>query len=143
MNFEEAKKITLSLLDTFNDAGQVSLKLREEGLKKKAWAQIALMAAMSLGPMIYDYVVKTQAERSVAADPMWAEKEKAAKGKKEKAKVRSQRAAAAKKHAPIVNRRIKGGFKAAALGLIRPYNAARRCEVILAPRKPPVTSAFV
>ena len=35
MNFEEAKKITLSLLDTFNDAGQVSLKLREEGLKKE------------------------------------------------------------------------------------------------------------
>ena len=35
MNFEEAQKITLSLLDTFNDAGQVSLKLREEGLKKE------------------------------------------------------------------------------------------------------------
>ena len=35
MNFEEAKKITLSLLDTFNNAGEVSLKLREEGLKKE------------------------------------------------------------------------------------------------------------
>ena len=34
MNTEEAKKITLSLLDTFNKAGKVALNLREEGLKK-------------------------------------------------------------------------------------------------------------
>ena len=33
MNTEEAKKITLSLLETFNEAGRVALKLREAGLK--------------------------------------------------------------------------------------------------------------
>ena len=35
MNSQEAKKITLSLIDTFNEASQVSLDLRKSGLKKK------------------------------------------------------------------------------------------------------------
>ena len=35
MNIEEAKKITLSLIDTFNKASQVALDLREAGLKKE------------------------------------------------------------------------------------------------------------
>ena len=35
MNTEEAKKITLSLLETFNEAGRVALKLREAGLNKE------------------------------------------------------------------------------------------------------------
>jgi len=35
MNNEEAKKITLSLIDTFNKASQVSLDLRKAGLKKE------------------------------------------------------------------------------------------------------------
>jgi len=35
MNIEEAKKITLSLIDTFNKASQVALDLRKAGLKKK------------------------------------------------------------------------------------------------------------
>ncbi len=35
MNIEETKKITLSLLDTFNHAGNVSLNLRKAGLKKE------------------------------------------------------------------------------------------------------------
>jgi len=35
MNIEEAKKITLSLIDTFNKAGQVSLELRAAGLTKE------------------------------------------------------------------------------------------------------------
>ena len=35
MNIEETKKITLSLIDTFNEASQVALDLREAGLKKK------------------------------------------------------------------------------------------------------------
>ena len=35
MNIEEAKKITLSLLDTFNMASQVALDLRKAGLKKE------------------------------------------------------------------------------------------------------------
>ena len=35
MNIEETKKITLSLLDTFNKASQVALDLREAGLTKK------------------------------------------------------------------------------------------------------------
>ena len=35
MNIEETKKITLSLLDTFNKAGELALSLREAGLKKK------------------------------------------------------------------------------------------------------------
>ena len=35
MNIQEAKKITLSLIDTFNMASQVSLDLRKAGLKKK------------------------------------------------------------------------------------------------------------
>ena len=35
MNIEEAKKITLSLIETFNKASQVALDLRESGLKKK------------------------------------------------------------------------------------------------------------
>jgi 3'(2'), 5'-bisphosphate nucleotidase len=35
MNIEEAKKITLSLIDTFNKAGKVALSLREVGLKKE------------------------------------------------------------------------------------------------------------
>tara|TARA_B100000965_G_C19573348_1_gene750135 strand:- start:874 stop:1644 length:771 start_codon:yes stop_codon:yes gene_type:complete len=35
MNIEETKKITLSLLDTFNRAGDISLSLRKAGLKKK------------------------------------------------------------------------------------------------------------
>ena len=34
MNIEEAKKITLSLIDTFNCASQVALDLRKAGLKK-------------------------------------------------------------------------------------------------------------
>ena len=34
MNTEEAKKITLSLIETFNKAGRVALTLRESGLKK-------------------------------------------------------------------------------------------------------------
>ena len=35
MNIEETKKITLSLIDTFEKASQVALDLRESGLKKK------------------------------------------------------------------------------------------------------------
>ena len=35
MNIEEAKKITLSLIETFNDAGRVALNLREAGLKQE------------------------------------------------------------------------------------------------------------
>tara|TARA_B100001173_G_C15933555_1_gene523897 strand:- start:60 stop:830 length:771 start_codon:yes stop_codon:yes gene_type:complete len=35
MNVEEAKKITLSLIETFNEAGRVALHLRKLGLKKK------------------------------------------------------------------------------------------------------------
>ena len=35
MNIEETKKITLSLIDTFNKASQVALDLRKAGLKKK------------------------------------------------------------------------------------------------------------
>ena len=35
MNIEEAKKITLSLIDTFNQASQVALDLRKTGLKKE------------------------------------------------------------------------------------------------------------
>ena len=35
MNIEETKKITLSLIGTFNEAGHVSLNLRKAGLKKK------------------------------------------------------------------------------------------------------------
>ena len=35
MNIEETKKITLSLIETFNYAGRVALNLREAGLKQK------------------------------------------------------------------------------------------------------------
>ena len=35
MNIEESKKITLSLIETFNRAGRVALTLREAGLKKE------------------------------------------------------------------------------------------------------------
>ena len=35
MNIEETKKITLSLIDTFNKAGHLALSLREAGLKKE------------------------------------------------------------------------------------------------------------
>jgi len=35
MNIEETKKITLSLIDTFNEAGNLALSLREAGLKKE------------------------------------------------------------------------------------------------------------
>jgi len=35
MNVQEAKKITLSLIDTFNKASQVALDLRKAGLEKK------------------------------------------------------------------------------------------------------------
>ena len=35
MNIEEAKKITLSLIETFNEAGRIALRLRENGLKKE------------------------------------------------------------------------------------------------------------
>jgi len=35
MNIEETKKITLSLIDTFNKAGNIALSLREAGLKKE------------------------------------------------------------------------------------------------------------
>ena len=35
MNIEETKKITLSLIDTFNTASQVALDLRKAGLKKE------------------------------------------------------------------------------------------------------------
>ena len=35
MNIEETKKITLSLIDTFNKASQVALNLRKAGLKKE------------------------------------------------------------------------------------------------------------
>jgi len=35
MNIEEAKKITLSLIDTFNKAGNIALDLRIAGLKKE------------------------------------------------------------------------------------------------------------
>ena len=35
MNIEETKKITLSLIDTFNKASQVALDLRKDGLKKE------------------------------------------------------------------------------------------------------------
>ena len=35
MNIEETKKITLSLIDTFNKAGQVALDLRKIGLIKE------------------------------------------------------------------------------------------------------------
>ena len=35
MNIEEKKRITLSLIDTFNNASRVSLDLREIGLTKE------------------------------------------------------------------------------------------------------------
>ena len=35
MNIEETKKITLSLIETFNEAGRVALNLRNLGFKKK------------------------------------------------------------------------------------------------------------
>ena len=35
MNTEEAKRITHSLIDTFKEAGNVALNLRERGLKKE------------------------------------------------------------------------------------------------------------
>ena len=35
MNIEETKKITLSLIDTFNKASQVALDLRKVGLTKE------------------------------------------------------------------------------------------------------------
>jgi 3'(2'), 5'-bisphosphate nucleotidase len=35
MNIEETKKITLSLIETFNEAGRIALSLREAGLKKE------------------------------------------------------------------------------------------------------------
>ena len=35
MNIEEKKKITLSLINTFNEAAYLSLRIRKEGLKKK------------------------------------------------------------------------------------------------------------
>ena len=35
MNIEETKKITLSLLETFNKAGSICLSLRKAGLKKE------------------------------------------------------------------------------------------------------------
>ena len=35
MNIEETKKVTHSLLETFNKASQVALDLREAGLKKE------------------------------------------------------------------------------------------------------------
>ena len=35
MNIEEKKKITLSLIKTFNEAGEVALSLREAGLKEE------------------------------------------------------------------------------------------------------------
>ena len=35
MNIEETKKITLSLINTFNEAGHIALNLRKAGLKKK------------------------------------------------------------------------------------------------------------
>ena len=35
MNIEETKKITLSLIDTFNKASQIALSLRKAGLKKE------------------------------------------------------------------------------------------------------------
>jgi len=35
MNLEERKKITLSLIETFNKASQVALDLRKVGLKKE------------------------------------------------------------------------------------------------------------
>ena len=35
MNIEESKKITLSLISTFNKAGQVAMDLRKAGLKKE------------------------------------------------------------------------------------------------------------
>ena len=36
MNIEETKKITLSLIETFNEAGSLALRLRKAGLKKKS-----------------------------------------------------------------------------------------------------------
>ena len=35
MNIEETKKITLSLIETFNEAGRLALSLRDLGLKKQ------------------------------------------------------------------------------------------------------------
>jgi 3'(2'), 5'-bisphosphate nucleotidase len=35
MNIEETKKITLSLIETFNEAGRLALSLRDLGLKKE------------------------------------------------------------------------------------------------------------
>jgi 3'(2'), 5'-bisphosphate nucleotidase len=35
MNIEEAKKITYSLIDTFNRAGNIALSLRDAGLIKE------------------------------------------------------------------------------------------------------------
>ena len=35
MKLNQIKEITLSLLDTFKNAGNVALELREKGLKKK------------------------------------------------------------------------------------------------------------
>ena len=41
MNLEEKKKITLSLIETFNKASQVALDLREAGLKKETADELA------------------------------------------------------------------------------------------------------
>ena len=35
MNIEEAKKITISLIDTFYYAGELALSIRKKGLKKE------------------------------------------------------------------------------------------------------------
>ena len=35
MQLNQTKEITLSLLDTFKDAGNVALELRKKGLKKE------------------------------------------------------------------------------------------------------------
>ena len=35
MNINDAKKITIELINTFNKAGEISLDLRKKGLKKE------------------------------------------------------------------------------------------------------------
>ena len=40
MNTEEKKDITLSLIDTFNEAGLLALNLRKLGLKKEEYIKI-------------------------------------------------------------------------------------------------------
>ena len=48
MNIEETRKITLSLIDTFNQASQVSLDLRKAGLTKEIKSDNTPVSNLSL-----------------------------------------------------------------------------------------------